>query len=163
MPAGRPSKFKPEFCEQAEKLCKLGATDVQLADFFGVDERTINRWKQEHDEFCQSLKAGKEIADAMVAESLYHRAVGYTHPEEKSFCSNGEVITHETLKHYPPDATSAIFWLKNRRPDVWRDKRELGLDENTVDALKAINTEMSPEEAARIYRDTIKSDAKELH
>ncbi len=119
---GRRSAFKTEYVDQARKYCLLGATDAQLADFFGVDERTINRWKQRHPEFCQSLKEGKAEADARVAESLYRRALGYTHPAEDIRVVDDAVVRTETEKHYPPDTTACIFWLKNRQPAMWRDK-----------------------------------------
>lgn len=125
MKEGRPSKYKAEYCEQAKKLAQLGATDRQVADFFEVTEQTINNWKIDHPEFFESLKLGKDVADRKVEESLYKRAVGYTHDEEKVFVSNGEIITHQTTRHYPPDSTSMIFWLKNRKPNEWRDKREI--------------------------------------
>ena len=53
-PVGRPSKYKSEYAEQARKLCLLGATDTDMADFFDVDEATINRWKLDFPEFCES-------------------------------------------------------------------------------------------------------------
>lgn len=121
---GRPSKFTPEMCPQAEKLCKLGATDKELADFFEVDERTINRWKDESKEFRQSLKSGKEIADAEIASKLYHRACGYEHDDVHISNYQGAVTITPIKKHYAPDTTAAIFWLKNRRPDLWRDRVE---------------------------------------
>ena len=102
----------------------LGATDKQIADFFEVDERTINRWKHDFPDFCQSLKAGKLIADATVASSLYHRANGYSHPETQFFQHKGTIIAQDTIKHYPPDTTAGIFWLKNRQRALWRDKPE---------------------------------------
>lgn len=120
---GRPSSYKPEYAVQAGKLCKLGATDKEIADFFGVDERTVNRWKSEHLEFCQSLKEGKTLADAEVADRLYQRAMGYTHHAVKIAASpSGEHVSVPYVEHYAPDTTAAIFWLKNRRPDLWRDK-----------------------------------------
>lgn len=121
---GRPSRYKPDFAEQAAKLCKLGATDKDLSEFFGVTDRTINRWKEAHPEFCHALKLGKESADDLVQKSLYQRAIGYSHPETKVFNNQGEIVTHEVTKHYPPDTVSMIFWLKNRRPEMWRDKQE---------------------------------------
>lgn len=121
---GRPSKYKDEYAEQARKLCLLGATDADLADFFHVSEQTINAWKKAQPDFLDSLKAGKQFADAEVADRLYQRAMGYSHPEEKVFQNNGEIITHQTTKHYPPDPTSMIFWLKNRATKTWRDKPE---------------------------------------
>ena len=126
MPAGRPSKYDPEkMPRQAAKLCELGATDYELAQFFEVAEYTIRRWRNEHPEFCASIKNAKSVADERVARSLYHRAVGYTFESEKIFQSGGEVIRAPITEHVPPDATSMIFWLKNRDPDRWRDKREV--------------------------------------
>lgn len=122
---GRPSKFDPVKCLQAEKLCKLGATDKELADFFEVSEQTLNAWKRQHPEFLESLKKGKTLADAEVASKLFHRAVGYDHPEDKIFLHEGAPVIVPTIKHYPPDATAAIFWLKNRQRDKWRDKQEV--------------------------------------
>lgn len=122
----RPSKYKPEFAEQARKLCLLGATDKELSDFFEVSESTLNLWKQEHKEFSESLRAGKSEADAEVAEKLYRRALGYSHDAVKIVAdarTKEEHIVHFT-EHYPPDTTAAIFWLKNRQRDKWRDKSE---------------------------------------
>lgn len=122
---GRPSKFKPEFIEQARKLCRLGLTDKELAEFFEVAESTLNLWKLEHPGFSESLKGGKAIADAEVAEKLFQRATGYEHPEDDIRAVNGEIVITPTIKHYPPDTTAAIFWLKNRQPQKWRDKVEM--------------------------------------
>lgn len=121
---GRPSKYKEEYAEQARKLCLLGATDAKLADFFEVDEATINRWKHDFPEFCKSLKAGKMQADAEIAESLFNRARGYVAPDLDIKMYEGQIIETPYMKHYPPDATSMIFWLKNRQPELWREKRE---------------------------------------
>lgn len=130
MPGGRPTKFKPEFVAQAEKLAKLGATDRDAADFFEVNEATIHRWKLSHPEFCEALKVGKETADARVEQSLYRRALGYQHDAVKIHVSgDGKITEVPFTEHYAPDTTAAIFWLKNRKPGEWRDKSEV---ENTV-------------------------------
>jgi hypothetical protein len=122
---GRPSKYKPEFRIQVEKLCKLGATDKELADFFEVTESTLNLWKKDHPEFSESIKMGKVEADANVAHSLYHRATGYSHPDTDIRVCDGMIVQTPLIKHYPPDPTAAIFWLKNRQSKKWRDKQEL--------------------------------------
>jgi hypothetical protein len=120
----RPSKFKDEFVVQAEKLCKLGATDMEVADFFEVDVRTLYRWKGENEAFCQALKAGKDVADERVERSLYARANGYEHDEVDIRVVDKEIVQTPIRKYYPPDTTACIFWLKNRKPGEWRDKVE---------------------------------------
>jgi hypothetical protein len=119
---GRPSKFKAEFVRQAEKLAALGATDRDAAEFFGVNEATLNRWKLSHPEFCASLKVGKAAADDRVEQSLYRKATGYSFDAEKIFQYEGLPVRVAYVEHIPPSDTACIFWLKNRRPDQWRDK-----------------------------------------
>lgn len=121
---GRPTLYRDEFAAQAEKLCELGATDMELADFFGVDVRTIYRWKHDHDHFCQALKVGKDALDDRVERSLYQRAVGYSFNSEKIFHFQGEITRADTVEHVPPDSSAALIWLKNRRGGAWRDKTE---------------------------------------
>lgn len=123
----RPSKFKPEFVQQAEKLAKLGATDIEIADFFGVEARTLYRWKAENEAFCQALKAGKEEADDRVERSLFARANGYEHDEVDIRVVDKAVVQTQIRKYYPPDTTAAIFWLKNRRPAQWRETKAVEL------------------------------------
>jgi transposase-like protein len=126
MAAGRPSKYDEKYCEQAYKLCLLGATDAELADFFNVNEDTINVWKKTYKEFSESLKRGKAEADATVAEKLYKRATGYSCKATKFATYEGEITDREEyIEHYPPDTTAAIFWLKNRQKDKWRDKQDV--------------------------------------
>jgi hypothetical protein len=155
MGTGRPTKYREEFDRQAYKLCLLGADDKRLADFLEVDVATVNRWKKSHPSFCESLKAGKLDADAAIAQSLYHRALGYSHKEEKVFNNQGEIVTHETVKHYPPDPTSLIFWLKNRQPTMWRDKHEVTTEQvvNHIMPVPVADSTESWEEAAKQNQD----------
>jgi len=126
--AGRPTEYDPAYVEQAAKLCALGATDYELADFFGVDTRTIYRWKNTYPEFCQSVIAGKEKADDRVERALYNRAVGYTFESEKVFQFQGQIVRADTVEHVPPDPSAAKLWLTNRKPADWRDKQEVQHD-----------------------------------
>ena len=142
MPAGRPTDYKDEYAEQARKICLLSATDDDLANFFEVSTSTINNWKIAHPEFLESIKAGKIQADSEVANRLYNRAMGYSHAEDKIFNDNGKALVVETVKHYPPDATSAIFWLKNRRPDQWRDTKNIEGNLNHRDATGMSDAEL---------------------
>lgn len=128
MPAGRPTAFKPEYSKQATKLCRLGATNPELADFFDVAPSTISKWFIDYPEFSEAVKAGKEASDAEVAHKLYRRAIGYSHKDVDIKAYEGSIIQTPIIKHYPPDPTSMIFWLKNRQPKKWREKQELGLE-----------------------------------
>jgi len=134
----RPSKYQPVFAEQAAKLCRLGATEKDLADFFEVSERTLLTWKGQHPEFLLALKQGKALADAEVADRLYQRALGYSHPEDDIRVCDGVIVTTPTMKHYPPDTTACIFWLKNRRPDRWRDRPDPIHDDDPPPSVKVV-------------------------
>lgn len=138
---GRPTDYKDEYNGQAEKLCKLGATDSELADFFNCSESTLNLWKLNHTEFSESIKRGKILADANVAERLYQRAMGFEHDsEEIKIVSNGQgegssVERVPIRKIYPPDTVAAIFWLKNRQKKKWRDKIETAFTDDEGNPL----------------------------
>jgi hypothetical protein len=122
---GRPTDYREEFCEEARKLCENGATDVEVADGLEISVATLYRWKGKFPQFCEALKAGKSIADERVERSLYHKAIGYTFDSEKVFQFQGSIVRAATREHVPPDTTAAIFWLKNRRAEQWRDKTEV--------------------------------------
>lgn len=124
---GRPSKYIDEFAEQARKLCLLGATDVELADFFNVTVSTISNWKNHHPVFMDALKTGKGALDERVERSLFHRAIGYTFDAVKIFPPKGKddgptIVPYR--EHVPPDTVACIFWLKNRKSREWRDVRQ---------------------------------------
>lgn len=123
---GRPSKYKNEFAEQARKLTEHGFTDEEMADFFGIGTSTLYRWKAEHIDFRDAIKIGGSPCDDRVERSLYQRATGYVIKSEKVFNANGKVLRADTYEHIPPDTGAAIFWLKNRRKEQWRDKTETG-------------------------------------
>jgi hypothetical protein len=102
---GRKSAFRPEYLLIAKACARFGATEDEIADELNIGPATLDRWKQKYPEFRCALKAGKEASDDRVERSLYQLAIGW----------NGQ----------PPNTTAAIFWLKNRRPDRWRDVQQL--------------------------------------
>ena len=121
-PGERRPRFRSEFCAQAARLCSLGATDEDLAAFFGISQTRLAAWKQSHDEFRDAVRQNRDAADGQVERSLFERANGYRHPEDKVFSNGGKPVVVPTTKHYPPDPASIMFWLKNRQPAKWRDK-----------------------------------------
>lgn len=139
---GRKSEYQKEYADQALKLCLLGAIDKELAEFFSVSVQTLNKWKKDYPEFLESLKKGKNIADANVAYRLYNRAIGYNCKATKSAATEGKITdSKEYIEHYPPDTTAAIFWLKNRQPEKWRDKKEVDANVNLGDELEGLSDE----------------------
>jgi len=124
-------KYRQEFARQAAKLCALGATNEQLADFFDVSIRTIEVWIAEKQHFRDAVLQAKQIADEKVERSLFERATGYSHPDVHVSNFQGEITVTPLTKHYPPDTTACIFWLKNRKTKEWRDRTELTGADNT--------------------------------
>lgn len=141
---GRPSKYYLDYstAEMAYQLALLGATDEQLAAAFDTTIQTIQTWRQKHPEFLASLKCGKVIADAQIANSLFHRAKGYSHPDSNISIYKGEVIVTPITKHYPPDTTACIFWLKNRQSALWRDTHRTEVTGANGQPIKQANLHM---------------------
>jgi hypothetical protein len=148
--AGRPSRYKAEYDDQAYKFCLLGATDARLGEFFGVSEQTINAWKTAHPTFLESIKRGKEVADAEIAHALFHRAKGYSHEAVKIFNNQGEIITESYTEHYPPDTGAAMAWLKNRQPQQWRDKQDIEHSGTVKTEVQHDLRKLSPQELMQL-------------
>lgn len=126
--AGAPTKYKPEYCEQVFKLCLLGAIDKQIADFFEVCEDTIYEWKNKHQEFSEAIKDGKSRADVEIANALYHRAKGCTVNTQKAIkIKTGQhqekVEVVDLEESYPPDPICIKYFMNNRNPDRWKDRK----------------------------------------
>lgn len=152
---GAPTKYKAEYAEEARSFCLLtGATDEELAQHFGVAESTIKEWYKKHPEFSASVKDGKTGADMKVAEGFYKRATGYDYTETTFEKIDDQITLQHTpdelitvdayrkkvvTKHLPPDASAGLNWLKNRQPQIWRDKVEIAhsgkVDTNDLSSL----------------------------
>ena len=128
------ARYKAEYIEQARKFRLLGATLKQTAEFFDITVERLETWRNKHKAFNEALREGSIIADAKVAESLYKRACGFTHPEDKVFHFQGEVVVQTVTKHYPPDTEAAKFWLRVRQREMWGEAAEKGKD-TTVNPL----------------------------
>lgn len=138
---GRPAKYSPGYIKQARKLCTLGATDVDLADFFEVDVRTVQRWAARYPDFRRAIKVAKRAADENVIRSLYLRATGYAVIESKVFKlkdpeTGGEYLgSIDVERRVPPDTVACIYWLNNRRRSEWSNRVEHATDVESMAEL----------------------------
>ncbi len=112
-----------------------GLTDEQIAKKMGISRSTLNDWKNKHPDISDTLKKGKEIVDVQVENALLEKTLGIRRMIRKPIkvkevmykdgkrLKETERIEYADEEIYiPPDTTAQIFWLKNRRPDKWRDK-----------------------------------------
>lgn len=99
-----------------------GLTDEQIANNLGIGTTTLYKWKNQHKEFQEALKKGKEVADREVENALYKSALGFKY-KEQMVTNKGGVV--EVERYEKPNTTAAIFWLKNRKPAQWRDRQEI--------------------------------------
>lgn len=128
---GRPSIYDDSMAATAAEMALNGATDAEIARELGVRRTTIYDWNKRIPGFADALKKAKAIFDSRVERTLAERALGYSHPETKFFYDKDVgVVSVDTIKHYPPDTTAAIFWLKNRDPENWRDVQKVEADVN---------------------------------
>ena len=121
-----------------EGWARDGLTDEQIAKNIGISRSTLNVWKDRYSDISDALKKGKDVIDRQVENALLKRALGYEYEEVKEKFEDG-VITERTVtkKEVAPDTTAQIFWLKNRKPDKWRDKPGYE-DTSELDKLDAI-------------------------
>ena len=123
MAGGRPTVYKTENVEIARNACMLGATNETLATRFEVCRRTIDSWIATIPEFSLAIKQGREGADEAVVSALFARATGMEQKMTRVFCHRGQPVTADYTVHLPPDVRACIFWLRNRRPEEWREHR----------------------------------------
>lgn len=122
---GRPTPYLPQNVRVAAYLCRHGATDKDLAECFGVTERTINNWKDKHPEFFQSIKRAKDqFDDEQVVRALHEVATGYSHEAVHFTSYFGNVTATKYIKHYPPNVMAIMYWLNNRSEE-WNLRRSV--------------------------------------
>ena len=132
--------LEPEGLLKLESWARDGLTDAQIASNMGINLCTLYDWKNKYPNISDTLKRGKEIIDIQVENALLKRALGYEYSEDNIEIlkdAEGKVINtkiKQTVKQVIPDTTAQIFWLKNRRPDKWRDK----IDAETADDIKVV-------------------------
>ena len=133
---GRPPKDFEKNKDLILRLAARGFDNAEMSKIVGVTPQTLDNWQNKYPDFFDTLKIQKAMSDEKVERSLYERACGYSHPETKAQWvgdeNGGRWETLDMIKHYPPDPTSMIFWLKNRQPDRWRDRVETEHSGNIV-------------------------------
>ncbi len=138
------AKGKYEYWLTPEGLLKLegwardGLTDEQIAHNMGISRETLSQWRKKYSDISDTLKRGKEVVDREVENALLQKALGFKETVRKAIkCKevkydNGKRVSEKEHIEYaeeevyvPPDTTAQIFWLKNRRPDKWKDKQDV--------------------------------------
>lgn len=119
----------PDRLTLIEGWCRDGKIDKDIADSIGISLSTFYQWQINYPEFAEAIKKGKAPVDIKVENALLKRALGYDFEEittEIQELPGGGQRKHirKVTKHVPPETAAGIFWLKNRRPDKWRDKIE---------------------------------------
>lgn len=155
MAKGKYEKWlEPEGLTLLEGWARNGLTDEQIAHNCGITVKTLYEWKNRYGEICEALKRGKEVIDLEVENALLKSALGFTYDEVMTEESEGGIKKRVTKKMVLPNVTAQIFWLKNRKPEQWRDKPPDAPDEhkqnNLLDAIVAgtkegIDTDDIPE------------------
>jgi hypothetical protein len=119
----RPSKYEQlkedGLLIKVEGWARDGLTNDQIAENIGIAVKTLYEWQKKYSEFCDVLKRGKEVIDRQVENALLKTALGFEY-EEETVTNKGDVVTVRKVQH--PNTTALIFWLKNRKPEQWRDK-----------------------------------------
>ena len=134
----------PEGLLKIEGWARDGLTNEQIAKNMGIVTSTLYEWQKLYSEISDALKKGKEVVDRQVENALLKRALGYSYTEvtkELNAESGKMVVTKEVVKEVQPDTTAQIFWLKNRKPQQWRDKQEVTVDGNLNNPMQGLSTE----------------------
>jgi hypothetical protein len=141
--------LEPEGLLKLEGWARDGLTDEQIAKNIGIKRTSLYEWKKKYPDISDALKKGKEVVDRAVENALLKRALGYSYTETtRELVGTKIIVTKEVIKEVQPDTTAQIFWLKNRRPDIWRDRKDLEakVDVNQQDPFK----DMTKEELLKI-------------
>lgn len=146
---GRKSGFNEIIQATILRLIKDGKTEEQIAEIIGVSKTTLTNWKGKHPYFLYAVRESRLVADELVEAALFNRALGYSHPEEKVFQYEGCIVTHEIKKHYPPDTQAAMFWLRNRQPDRWKEKTEGDVQVNNNLSFNGLSDEQLDAQIAK--------------
>ena len=129
----------PDGLTLLEGWARSGLTEVQIAQKMRISMSSLSDWKNKFPELLEALKKGKEVVDIEVENALLKRAMGYDYTESwEEIQPDGTVRARTMRKHMPADTTAQIFWLKNRRPEVWREKQVVEVSEESLAKAREI-------------------------
>ena len=157
---GRPTLYTPEHASRARELCARGATNSDLAGRFGVARSTIGQWLSVHPKFAEAVQQGRGVADATAVESLFTRVTGYNHKVEKILFHRGEPRTATYTAHVPPETKACMYWLRNRRPEEWREISERAAAEIAQKAAADAALRVEMDEAQERLRRFLEQDVE---
>ena len=138
---GRPSKYDPGLHTQLVYwMAQNGLTDEQIAIELHISKATLNNWKNKHAEFLDSINKGKELVNVLVEGSLLKRALGFEYVETtKTRNKEGKLkTTRKVTKFIPGDVAAQFIWLKNRKPNEWRDRKEIAINTNLEKLMEIV-------------------------
>lgn len=121
----RRPKYNESLKDRIVLLAEKGLTNKEICQSIDIQQGTLYRWLNEKKELSDALKRAKEKPDLEVEGALYRRAIGYEYtevhgvPDPKD--NSKTIVSRVIRKQMPGDVTAQIFWLKNRKKEVWRD------------------------------------------
>ena len=143
MAKGKYKKWQePNNLLKLEAWARDGISDKQIAHNMGINVATLYTYKNKYPNIDEALKKGKEVSDIEVENSLNKRANGCTITEKKITKEFGEIVSEViTIKELPPDVTAQIFWLKNRKPLEWRDRKNIEMSGEVNNPFEGLTSE----------------------
>lgn len=147
MPGDKYRTYVQPKLDYITQMAREGLIDKDIAHNLGVSESTFCGYKKKYPELNEALTEGKEVADARVESALYRRAIGYEYDE---ITYEDGIEIKRVTKHIAPDTTAGIFWLKNRRPDRWRDAKQID-HEGSVEITNPLSN-MTEEELRKLIK-----------
>ena len=115
------NEMTPEKLLVIEGLAREGAKVYEICKVLGVSRNTFHKWRKENPDIDKAIERGKMVADYKVENALLKNALGYEYTESMIDAKGNKKLTK---KKAPPNVIAQIFWLKNRRPDKWKDQVE---------------------------------------
>ena len=156
---GAEIKYNPKtFPQIAEHCAGLGYTNLQIAKKLSISHTTYYKYVKDYPEFAEGIEKAKKVVDDKIEQKLFKRASGYSYTEVTRERVNGKMtITKKTTKKLAPDVVAMIFWLKNRRPETWRDRREVAHSGEIKTRTEPDLSKLSPDELDELERITEKA------